>query len=95
MVLALLLATAPVHAPQASPRFEVTIPAAVHAGPVTGRLIVIVAKRAEPEPRLTVSPSGPAIFGVDLEEQAPGRVAVVDGRADSYPMTLTELPPGE
>ncbi len=97
MLLAVLLAMAP--APSliqpAAPRFEVTIPASMHAGPVTGRLIVIVAKRAEPEPRLAISPSGPAIFGVDLEEHAPGRPVVVAGGADSYPMTLAKLPAGE
>ena len=50
-----------------APRFNVSVPATTHASPITGRLIVILAKTAQPEPRLTVSPQGPAIFAVDLE----------------------------
>jgi hypothetical protein len=76
-------------------RFEVSFPAAAHAGPITGRLVVVVAKAAEPEPRMLVSPSGPAVFGVDVDALRPGQTAVVDARAASYPTALDSLPPGE
>src|SRR4051812_11660312 len=76
-------------------RFEVIFPAAAHAGPITGRLVVVVAKAAEPEPRMLVSPSGPAIFGVDVDALRPGQTAVVDARAVSYPTSLDSLAPGE
>lgn len=78
-----------------SPRFEVTVAAAAHAGPLTGRLVLVLAPSAEPEPRLTISPQGPAIFGIDLEQLAAGEPAVVDGAATGYPMRLDSLPPGE
>lgn len=76
-------------------RFEVTVAASAHPRPLTGRLIVAVAKRDQPEPRLALGPQGPAIFGVDLEQLQPGRPAVVDERAVGYPMRLSELPAGE
>ena len=55
-----------------APRFEVVIPAATRAGLLTGRLVLVVAKRDTPEPRLAISPSGPAIFAVDLEQLPAG-----------------------
>lgn len=85
---------APLVAAQA-PRVEVTYSTAVHGGPLTGRLILVVSKNETPEPRLTISPSGPAIFGVDLEQLAPERPAVVDDAATGYPARLSTLPPGE
>ncbi|MGH7719035.1 MAG: hypothetical protein ACREON_09365 [Gemmatimonadaceae bacterium] len=90
---AALLPSAAVHAQ--SPRFDVSIAAAAHPGPVTGRLVLIVAKRGEPAPRLTISPAGPAIFGVDLEQLRAGRSITVDERALGYPARLSALPPGD
>ena len=77
------------------PRFEVTVPATAHPGALTGRLVLVVAKRGEPEPRFTISPSGPALFAVDLEQLAPGRPAVIDGASLGYPAPLAELAPGD
>jgi hypothetical protein len=76
-------------------RFEVTIAPAAHAGPLTGRLIVAVSKREQPEPRLAISPQGPAIYGIDLDQLRPGQAAIVDDRAVGYPMPLGELPSGD
>ncbi|MGH7665260.1 MAG: hypothetical protein ACRENI_13370, partial [Gemmatimonadaceae bacterium] len=45
--------------PYEGPRFEVTVSPALAAGAITGRLVVVVAKDGEPEPRLTISPQGP------------------------------------
>jgi len=56
---------------------------------------VIVAKNARSEPRLTVSPQGPAIFGVDLDSLEPEEPAVVDEESVGYPVPLDELPPGD
>jgi hypothetical protein len=88
-----LLATAGVQA-QAT-RFEVTIEPAAHAGPLTGRLVLILARDAEPEPRFQLAPHGPAIFGVDLEQLASGEATVVDAAAIGYPTSLDSLPPGD
>src|ERR1043165_8406289 len=87
-------ASPPTAAAQA-PRFEVTVPAAAHPGPLTGRLVLVLARRADPEPRLTISPSGPALSGADLDQLAPGRPAVIDGASLGSPVPLAELPPGD
>ena len=76
-------------------RFEVTVSPAAYAGPITGRLIVAVSKREQPEPRLTIAPQGPAIYGIDLDQLRAGQTAVIDDAAVSYPMRLSDLPPGD
>ncbi len=76
-------------------RVEVTIAPAAHAGPVTGRLVLFVAKDSTPEPRFRLTLTGPAVFGVDLTQLEPGQAAVVTDSADSYPMTLSALKPGD
>lgn len=76
-------------------RFEVTVAESAHPGPLTGRLVLVLARDAEPEPRLRISPQGPAIFGVDLERLPAGRAAVVDQTATAFPAELDALPPGE
>lgn len=81
--------------PRAATRFTVSFSAAAHAAPITGRLIVVVSKTAEPEPRMLVSPAGPPVFGIDLDQVKPGQPVVVDNRAASFPMALDSLPPGD
>jgi hypothetical protein len=79
----------------AATKFEIAIPASTHAGPVTGRLVLVVSKSAQPEPRFTIGPQGPALFGLDLERLEPGRAAVVDDSTLGYPSRLAALPPGD
>jgi len=79
----------------ATPRFDVRIAPSAHQGPLTGRLVLILAKTAQPEPRYAVSPRGPAIFGVDLEQLAAGRSTIVDDNAVGFPRSLAELPDGD
>jgi hypothetical protein len=76
-------------------RFEVTFSSAAHTGPITGRLILFLARAAQPEPRLALSPRGPAIFGVDLDQLRPDQAVVVDNSAIGYPMAMADLPPGD
>jgi hypothetical protein len=96
-VLAALVAAAfsAVPARAQAPRFQVSVSPTAHKGPLTGRLVLVVAKEAEPEPRLLISPSGPALFGVDLEGLEPGEAAVVGEDATGYSGPLSELPPGD
>ena len=75
-------------------RVEVTIAPAAAAGPVTGRLVLMIAKDSA-EPRQHLSLTGPAAFGVDLMQLAPNHPAVVNDSADSYPRALSALPPGD
>ena len=86
-------------AASAPPRFEVVVPTA-RTTPLTGRLVVIASKVVPGgrggTPRL-LSPnfSGPAIYGVDLEQARPGQVTVIDQRAIGYPIPMAQLPAGE
>jgi Putative esterase len=81
--------------PPPPPHIEVTVAPSAHAGPLTGRLIVFLAKDSTPEPRLAMSMRGPAVFGVDLDQLAAGQPAVVGDSASGYPVSLSALPPGD
>jgi enterochelin esterase-like enzyme len=77
-------------------RFDVSIPGSVSKEPVTGRLLIAIAKRETPEPRLAIGLSGPMILGLDLEQLPAGKVVTVDAKAVSYPLrSLDELPAGD
>lgn len=78
-----------------APEFRIRVSPEAHAGEVTGRLLLVLARNAEPEPRLTLSPQGPAVFGVDVEQLPAGTVATIDASAIGYPGPLDELAPGE
>jgi hypothetical protein len=81
---------------QGGGRFEVSFPSFLRSEPITGRLIVVVSRKEEPEPRLTISPDGSPIFGMDVEQLPPDSTALIDGQATGYPVTsLKELPAGD
>ncbi len=74
--------------------FAVTLPAS-EPGTITGRLIVVAAKKAAPEPRMAFGLNGPPAFGIDVEGLKPGETAVIGAKSDGYPFALGELPPGD
>ena len=79
-------------------RFELSVPAAAHAEPVTGRIFVIVTRRDTPEPRLQVGGwNDPApLFGMDVSALEPGTPAVITAATLGYPVTsLRDLPAGD
>ena len=79
-----------------APRFEVTVDPAVRATPLTGRLVVVVSKTAQPEPMMAIAPQGPAIFAIDLDQLRAGQPAVVDAKSSlGYPIPLAQLPAGD
>lgn len=78
-----------------APRFEVSFTPEASAGPVTGRLVLMIAKTAQPEPRLAFSLRGPALVGLDIDRLEPGKPVVVDDGAPAYPMKLSEILPGD
>jgi hypothetical protein len=78
------------------PRFEITVPAAVHQGPITGRVYIMVAQTDREEPRLQIGRTGAPFFGRDIEGLAPGRAAVIDGSDLGTPLeSLRDLPAGD
>lgn len=77
-------------------RFDVSIPRSTSAQPVTGRLVIAIARRETPEPRIAIGLNGPVILGVDLEQLPPGQSISVDAAAVSYPLlSLNDLPAGD
>jgi len=79
----------------AQTRFEVAIDPALHTRPLTGRLLLILGRSAEPEPRLVMAPHGPPFFGLDLERLQPNTSAIIDQGTLGYPAGLADLAPGE
>ena len=93
---ALLFHAAP--AQSAEPRFEVFFAAPAHDGPLTGRILVAVAKAESPDPIQQIgSYTGKTpFFGIDVEQLPPGRAATVDTRALGYPAnSLKDVPAGD
>jgi hypothetical protein len=78
------------------PRFEVTVDPSTRAAPLTGRLVVVISKVAEPEPRMIIAPQGAAIFAIDLDQLRAGQPATVDAKtALGYPVPLASIPAGD
>ena len=83
--------------PGAGPRFLVRYPAARSAAPLDGRLLLMLSTDSTAEPRMQISDISETqlIFGRDVDAWAGGRVAVVDGRAEGFPLDrLSDVPAG-
>jgi len=78
-------------------KFEVSYPASVDPGPITGRVLVIVSKNNRREPRLQAGSYSGSVpfFGVDVGALKAGESAVIDTSTLGYPLNLGELPPGD
>src|SRR5690242_20691410 len=82
----------------AAPGFHVKFASAARSTPVDGRLIVIVSKAPEGEPRnqFGYGTASPQIFGVDVNAWKPGDATNLDGNLSGTPVrTLRSLPPGK
>ena len=80
------------------PTFKISFSAAAHAGPITGRVFIIVSKSADSEPRLQVGSWGgqTPFFGADVDQLKPGQEAVIDARTLGYPATsLKDISAGD
>ena len=79
-------------------RFEITVPASAHAGPITGRAYVALSKSNDGQrtPIQQTGETGVPLFGVDMSETPPGRAIVVDAQAFGFPVrSLRDVPAGE
>ena len=85
-------------AAQHGPVFEVSFPASVHQGAITGRVLLFLATDTTPAPRFqggALGSNGP-VFGVDVSQLAPGAAARFDGATPGYPIaTLGKIPAGD
>jgi S-formylglutathione hydrolase FrmB len=94
------LAALPASSPTPAPwQFEVTINQRLVTPDKDGRLFLILASTANPEPRLALGRTGldaPETLARDLTAFAPGAVAVLDQSVFAFPLTrLTDLPTGD
>jgi len=77
-------------------RFEITVPAAAHATPVTGRVYVMIARTGDREPRQQIGRTGTPFFGRDVEKLAPGAPAIIDDTDLGTPVeNLRDIPAGD
>ena len=76
-------------------QFKISYSAAANPGPITGRLVLVLAAKNDREPRLTVAPNGPAIFGADIDHLQPAQITTLDATTIGYPSKLSDLPPGD
>jgi len=79
-------------------KFEISFPASAHAGPITGRVFVVMSKRETVEPiRQAGSWTGQApFFGADVEGLAPGQTVTIDSRTPGFPVdSLKDVLPGD
>jgi hypothetical protein len=69
--------------------FSVSFPASVQPAPQDGRLILLISRKAEGEPRHQVTPESalpnPYIFGRNVSGLKPGQSAVIDASAFGWP----------
>jgi hypothetical protein len=90
-----LMSWAPAQASSTGLRFEITVPG---NQPLNGHLILIIARRDQPEPRFQMNEGYTSAqgFGVDVEKLAPGQAIVVDGTTLGYPRDhLKDLDAGD
>jgi hypothetical protein len=80
-------------------RFEVTVAEELRDAPREGRLLVVLGRDKDAEPRTTIGETGmevPPVLGKDVKGLAPGVTAVVDQTAVIFPIeSLAALPRGD
>jgi hypothetical protein len=79
----------------AEAKFEVSFPASIDQGPITGRVFVIISKNGQPEPRFQAGSYSGSVpfFGLDVDALRAGEGAVIDTSVLGYPLrSLSELP---
>jgi hypothetical protein len=90
--------TAPPESAQRSLTVEVTFDEALGSEPRDGRLLLMVARKSEPEPRFQVGARLDAIpvYGLEVNGWGPGAAQTFDGSVFGFPVeSLDSLPPGD
>jgi hypothetical protein len=85
-------------APAGAPRFSVSFPKERSTQPLDGRLLLLLSTDPSAEPRMQINLSDKTqiVFGVDVEQLAPGQPFTVNDSAYGYPIRyLHDLKPGE
>ncbi len=79
-------------------RFEVSVSPDLIEEPVDGRVLLLLSRSGDPEPRFQRlrGRSAIPIFGVNVEGMGPGEAAVIDTEVRGFPLeSVSEIPPGE
>jgi len=79
-------------------RIEVTYPPSLEAGPLDGRVLVVISSSEGREPRFQVGRglSSQPLFGVDVEGLRPDRPAIIDTTTRGWPVeSLRGIPAGD
>jgi hypothetical protein len=80
------------------PRFEISFSKSAHAKPITGRAYVAISRTndARRGPIEQTGETGAPLFGVNIENLAPARAAVIDAATFGHPVqSLRDIPAGE
>jgi len=100
-VLASILSMAGCSSGQTTPaklKFAISFSAEKSKTPLDGRMLLLISKSGEGEPRNEINdgPKTQLIFGLDVDGLQPGREAVLDAAAYGYPLkSISEIPAGE
>jgi hypothetical protein len=84
--------------PTVAQTFSISFPAERSAGPLDGRVLLILSNDPSAEPRMQIddSPRSQMIFGVTVDGLKPGETVMVDDTAWGYPIrSLKDVPPGD
>jgi hypothetical protein len=89
-----------VAAPAKGPEFAVSYPASQAAGPIDGRVILLLSRDMTREPRTHVEANeplaSPYLFGLNVDGLAPGAAAVLNDKAFGWPAArLSAIPSGD
>ena len=83
---------------QTGPRFEVVVPRAAHAQPITGRVYVILSRKQSTNLLDAIGDweQETPFFGADVNALGPGDPGVIDGSTPGYPLhNLKDIPAGD
>ena len=86
------------HLTKSALRFSVSFPAERSKTALDGRLLLLISKNNEREPRFQISEdlNTQQVFGVDVDGLKPDAEAIIDDSAFGYPVrSLAQLAPGE
>ncbi len=79
-------------------RFDVMVSNSLNAGTLDGRLLVMISRTNETEPRFQVGRglTSQPLFGIDVEGLKPGQSAIVDAKARGWPVeSISQIPAGD
>lgn len=96
--LAMLPATAGAESVKKSFEVHVSYPDSAGAGPLDGRLLLMISKDGGAEPRFQINDglNGQQVFGIDVDGWKPGQPAVFDAAVFGFPLySLAGVPAGK